>query len=165
MSERYFITRPNQPECEVSKAEFVKEERAAGFINSLGEREEPATAGFGKHNEKTGEYTRGRVVHLGWEEDLVDLERELDLAGENGVVGCELAGKIYALIADYRLSNAENARLQKNAEEIETHLEEIRAPLTTILGEAPSATSRTSTALARTRSWYSCTRTTKANLR
>ena len=40
---------------EVSKEEFVQAERAAGFNNTMGQPDEPATSGFGGHG------VRGRV--------------------------------------------------------------------------------------------------------
>lgn len=46
MAERYFLQYNDQPECEVTKQEFVSAERAAGFRNTLGQPAEPATAAF-----------------------------------------------------------------------------------------------------------------------
>lgn len=43
---RYFLGFGGQPLAEVSKAEFVAAERAAGFHNTMGRPDEPATAGF-----------------------------------------------------------------------------------------------------------------------
>jgi hypothetical protein len=42
VSDRYYLTE----EREVTKAEYVRAERRAGFFNTLGEPEEPATASF-----------------------------------------------------------------------------------------------------------------------
>lgn len=47
MITRYYLTTPGTPEVEVTKAEYVRAERAAGFHNTLGQPEEPATAAFG----------------------------------------------------------------------------------------------------------------------
>lgn len=44
---KYFLKYDDKPEQEVSKAEFVKAERLAGFRNTMGQPREPATAGFG----------------------------------------------------------------------------------------------------------------------
>jgi hypothetical protein len=44
--ERYFLTAAGMPEYEVSKAEYVKAERRAGFHNTLGFPDEPATGSF-----------------------------------------------------------------------------------------------------------------------
>lgn len=56
MAIRYYLAEGEQPECEVTKAEFVAAERRCGFINSMNQPDEPATAGFGHPNAK------GRVV-------------------------------------------------------------------------------------------------------
>lgn len=56
MSYRYFVTTDNRGEREVDKAEYVKTERAAGFRNSMGEPDEPATSVF------NGRVLRGRMV-------------------------------------------------------------------------------------------------------
>jgi hypothetical protein len=54
---RYYLTE----EREVTKAEFVSAERRAGFINTLGQRDEPATASF---SGRTGDAEiRGRTVY------------------------------------------------------------------------------------------------------
>lgn len=44
--ERYFLSTEFSPEAEVTKAQFVRAERAAGFRNTMGRPDEPATAGF-----------------------------------------------------------------------------------------------------------------------
>lgn len=46
MSERYFVTTDERGEREVDKAEFVAVERRAGFRNTMGQPDEPGTAGF-----------------------------------------------------------------------------------------------------------------------
>jgi hypothetical protein len=46
MADRYFLTRDDDSEIEVSKAEFVRAERQAGFRNTMGQPSEPATGGF-----------------------------------------------------------------------------------------------------------------------
>ncbi len=43
---RYFITRGDSPEQEVTEEEFVRAEREAGFYNTRGRPSEPATASF-----------------------------------------------------------------------------------------------------------------------
>jgi hypothetical protein len=63
MSERYFL-KPDIgrfPWGEVSKAEWVHAERAAGFHNTMGRPEEPATGGF------SGNGMRGTVTYGGSE--------------------------------------------------------------------------------------------------
>lgn len=47
MSDLYFLRYNGEEEHEVTKEEFVRAERAAGFHNTLGQPDEPATAGFG----------------------------------------------------------------------------------------------------------------------
>jgi len=47
MSDKYFLEYAGEDEREVTKEEFVRAERAAGFRNKLGQPDEPATAGFG----------------------------------------------------------------------------------------------------------------------
>lgn len=49
VTETYYLTVGDGPEREVSKAEFVSAERAAGFRNTMGQPSEPATAAFGGH--------------------------------------------------------------------------------------------------------------------
>lgn len=46
MEARYFLTREGDQEKEVTKQEFVRAERSAGFRSPLGSSDEPATAGF-----------------------------------------------------------------------------------------------------------------------
>jgi len=43
---KYFLTLGDQPEKEVTKETWVKAERQAGFRNTTGESDEPATGGF-----------------------------------------------------------------------------------------------------------------------
>lgn len=62
---RYFLRAgygTDEPWEEVTKAEFVAGERAAGFHNTMGQPDEPATAGFGGHG------VSGRVQYVGGEE-------------------------------------------------------------------------------------------------
>lgn len=52
---RYFVTQPcscpdSPVEHEVSKADYVNAERRAGFHNTLGQPNEPATGAFGSTN-------------------------------------------------------------------------------------------------------------------
>lgn len=47
---RYFIRAGDGPEREVDESEFVDTERQAGFYNTLGRPEKPATAGFSGRN-------------------------------------------------------------------------------------------------------------------
>ena len=55
---RYFLRlEPGGEELEVTKAEFVAAERAAGFRNTSGRDDEPATGGFGNGT------IRGRVEY------------------------------------------------------------------------------------------------------
>lgn len=55
--ERYFLSVDGHPETEteVSKEEWVKAERRAGFNNTMGHPEEPGTGGF------SGGGIRGRI--------------------------------------------------------------------------------------------------------
>jgi hypothetical protein len=47
---KYYLKPDWQTEwTEVTKEEFVKAERAAGFRNTMGEPNEPATSGFSGH--------------------------------------------------------------------------------------------------------------------
>lgn len=43
---RYYLTEGDSPEREVTKAQFVSAERRAGFTNTMGQPDEPATAAF-----------------------------------------------------------------------------------------------------------------------
>lgn len=43
---RYFLKSGSDPEREVTKQDFVAAERVAGLINTMGQPDEPATAGF-----------------------------------------------------------------------------------------------------------------------
>lgn len=56
---RYFLTVAGGPEREVSMAEFVAAERRAGFRNTMGRPDLPATGGFGNSREGL----RGRVEY------------------------------------------------------------------------------------------------------
>ena len=58
---RYFVTINNEPEHEVSMAAFVSVERQAGFHNTMGRDDLPATAGFSSHKPSTGERFAGRI--------------------------------------------------------------------------------------------------------
>lgn len=57
MKERYFITIFGESEMEVTKEEYVQHERAAGFHNTLGQPDEPATSAFNNG------YDRGRIKY------------------------------------------------------------------------------------------------------
>jgi len=59
---RYYLTEGDNPEREVDKAEFVSAERRAGFNNTMGQQDEPATAGFGGPAGDT--LLRGRMVYV-----------------------------------------------------------------------------------------------------
>jgi len=59
---RYYLTEGGSPEREVDKAEFVSAERRAGFVNTMGQPDEPGTAGFGGRDGDTE--IRGRVVYM-----------------------------------------------------------------------------------------------------
>lgn len=58
---RYYLREvnriPDREEREVTREEFVRAERAAGFRNTLGRPDEPGTAGF------STDFMRGRVVY------------------------------------------------------------------------------------------------------
>jgi hypothetical protein len=56
---RYYLAWGDGDYAEVGKAEFVKAERLAGFSNTLGMPEEPATGGFGC----PARGVRGRVTY------------------------------------------------------------------------------------------------------
>ena len=59
---RYYLTEGGSPEREVTKAEFVSAERRAGFVNTMGQPDEPGTAGFGGRDGDAE--IRGRVVYM-----------------------------------------------------------------------------------------------------
>lgn len=61
-TEAFFITRDNEPEKEVTKGEFVRAEREAGFHNTMGQPLEPATAGFSIAQH--GSTVSGRVAFI-----------------------------------------------------------------------------------------------------
>ena len=46
MPQRFFLKRNDEPEREVTKEEFISAERAAGFHNTAGKRDQPATGDF-----------------------------------------------------------------------------------------------------------------------
>lgn len=58
---RYYVTTDERGEREVDKAEFVNVERRAGFHNTLGQPDEPATGGFSSTNPPL----RGRIEYVG----------------------------------------------------------------------------------------------------
>lgn len=60
---RYYLTEGDSPEREVTKAQFVSAERRAGFYNTMGQPDEPATGGFGGRHGDTK--IRGRVEFAG----------------------------------------------------------------------------------------------------
>ena len=62
MTERYYLTLGDAPEREVTKAEYVRAERRAGFYNTLGQPDEPATASFS--GPVSGRPTRGRTEYV-----------------------------------------------------------------------------------------------------
>jgi hypothetical protein len=55
---RYFLAREGEPEREVTKQEWVRAERAAGFTNTRGQPCEPATASWSVPG------SRGRIEPL-----------------------------------------------------------------------------------------------------
>jgi len=59
---RYYLTEGDSPEREVTKAGFVSAERRAGFINTMGQPDEPGTAGFSGRAGDTE--ISGRVVYV-----------------------------------------------------------------------------------------------------
>lgn len=73
-TERYYLTLGDSPEQEVTKAEFVRAERAAGFRNTLGQPDEPATAAFS--GPVAGRPTSGRTRYVTGEVTLADLPAE-----------------------------------------------------------------------------------------
>lgn len=60
---RYYLTEGDSPEREVTKAQFVSAERRAGFVNTMREPAEPATAAFS--GPVAGIPTSGRVEFTG----------------------------------------------------------------------------------------------------
>lgn len=55
----YFLQSGDGPEVEVTMEEFVAAERRAGFYNTMGRQDLPATAGF-----SDGNGTSGHVIYL-----------------------------------------------------------------------------------------------------
>jgi hypothetical protein len=58
----YFLSRGDRPEVEVTKEEFVSAERNAGFYNTVGEPDEPATGSFSTHT-RGEEGISGRIQY------------------------------------------------------------------------------------------------------
>lgn len=67
---RYFITSDDGEEQEVTKEKFVAIERAAGFHNTMGHPNEPATAGFS--GRAHGHEIKGRTETT-WPEEKTDV--------------------------------------------------------------------------------------------
>ena len=59
MEPKYFIKLGDSPWVQVTKAEFVSKERNAGFHNTMGQPDEPATGGFS--GSPGGETISGKV--------------------------------------------------------------------------------------------------------
>lgn len=60
---RYYVTEGHATEREVTKAEYVSAERRAGFTNTLGRPNDPATASFSRSS--GGTEIRGRMEFAG----------------------------------------------------------------------------------------------------
>lgn len=58
----YHLTEEDHPTREVTEAEFVTAERQAGFINTLGHQDRPATAGFSGRT-PSGETITGHITY------------------------------------------------------------------------------------------------------
>lgn len=57
---RYWLKIDNEPWTEVSKAAFVAAERRCGFNNTMGQPDQPATAGFGWSG--PGHEVKGKII-------------------------------------------------------------------------------------------------------
>lgn len=77
---RYFLKYDGEAEKEVTKAEWVMEERMCGFHNTMNQPREPATGGFSWS--KRGKRVSGRI-----ETDVKQLieEMEAQIAAEKGL--------------------------------------------------------------------------------
>lgn len=62
----YHLTEGDSEAREVTEAEFVAAERHAGFINTLGRQDRPATAGFSGRT-PDGKTISGRITYEGTE--------------------------------------------------------------------------------------------------
>ena len=63
---RYFLKMAHQDKWdEVTKKQYVQAERAAGFRNTMGQPDEPATAGFSNGS------INGKIVYGGEDSDQV----------------------------------------------------------------------------------------------
>lgn len=72
----YFLQRGDGPWREVTKVDWVRAERSAGFRNTLGKPDEPGTGGFGGHNG-----VNGRIVNrLYAKREAYDLDPEFQKA-------------------------------------------------------------------------------------
>jgi len=69
--DRYFLASGSEPEHEVTRDEYVRAERAAGFRNTLGQPAEPATAAFSSGS------SRGRVSYARPSEQEIPMPRPL----------------------------------------------------------------------------------------
>lgn len=59
----FWIREGDGPWVEVDKAEFVRRERGAGFRNTLGYPDEPATAAFSEYRPCDGVTIRGTTIN------------------------------------------------------------------------------------------------------
>ncbi len=70
MTYRYFLIEDGGAEREVTKAQFVRAERQAGFRNTMGQPLEPATNGFGGKGINGRTDFWGDCQHPGCEADM-----------------------------------------------------------------------------------------------
>lgn len=71
MNVRYFVRALSLPWAEVSMEDFVRAERAAGFHNTLGRPDLPATGGFGNGSmQGCVVYDVNTADQYGWDPEL-----------------------------------------------------------------------------------------------
>lgn len=73
-TELYFLKRNNGPWEQVDKATWVNVERQAGFVNTMGEPEEPGTGGFSCT--RPGFDAAGRIIYTPTDPDRYDWDPE-----------------------------------------------------------------------------------------
>jgi hypothetical protein len=121
--ERYFVSEGGLPEQQVTKAGFVQAERRAGFRNTMGQPDEPATGGFsGATFMGRIEYVPGQAAIFTW-----DAEEQPPLATIAGEVarlsgpGCRVFMREYDtqsdqyawIVSDYEVDDAEAERIDE----------------------------------------------------
>lgn len=121
MVERYFVSENGFPEQQVDKAGFVRAERSAGFRNTMGQPDEPATGGFSSGVlQGRVECVPGRAVMFTWgwkaQPPMGEIAAEV---GRLSGPGCRVfmreydtkSGQYAWIVSDYEVDDAEAQRI------------------------------------------------------